>query len=142
MNELIGPPPPEPVKKVRADALDRANRAWSARVAGGSWREAAELAGFSTAEHAMDAVRSAFGGVPKIDREALRHLWRERLERSWRQVVLDMADRVPGSVTASVRVAAAAATLDGLNEPVRVNVEADALIGMFTKELQDAGFME
>ena len=94
---VLGPAPPVPVKRVRADALRRADTAWSARVAGATWKEAAELAGFSSAEHAIDGVKNAFGGVPQIDREELRNLWRDRLERSWRQVGRDMVDRVPGA---------------------------------------------
>jgi AraC-like DNA-binding protein len=137
---VVGPQPPAPVKRVRADALERASRAWGARVAGATWKEAAEVAGFASASTAQDAVRNAFGGPPVIDREALRHLWRERMERAWRQSVADMAERVPGAVTASVRVATLAVQLDGLAQPVQVDVSIDTFFNNFGKELQDAGF--
>jgi len=137
---VLGPPPPKPVKVVRADALRRADTAWRVRVAGGTWKEAAEAAGYSSDSVAQDGVRNVFGGPPIIDREALRHLWRERLERAWRQCVSDMTERVPGATTASVRIATAAMTLDGLSEPTRVDVAFDPFLNLFTKELSDAGF--
>lgn len=138
---LEGPPPPAPVKRVRADALDRATRAWQARVAGGTWAQAAEVAGFSSDTVAIDAVRNVFGGPPVIDKEALRHLWRERLERSWRQCVSDMSDRIPGATTASVRIAQAAMQLDGLDAPVQVDLQVSQVFDGYLKELTDAGYM-
>jgi hypothetical protein len=51
-----------------------------------------------------------------------------------------MADRVPGATTAAVRIVTAAAALDGLNEPTKVDVSADDFLGLFTRELNDAGF--
>jgi hypothetical protein len=129
------------VKVVRADALRRADTAWRARVAGATWREAAEMAGFSAENHAIDAVRNAFGRVPVVDREALRHLWRERLERAWRQVCADMSERVPGATTAAVRIVTAAAALDGLNEPHKVNVEVNEGFDLLLKGLTDEGYL-
>lgn len=141
MNELTGPPPPEPTRVVRADALDRANRAWSARVSGSTWRECAELGGYSSAEHAIDACRRLFGAVPQIDRDELRRLWRDRLEATWAQVVSDMADRIPGATTSAVRIVTAAMQLDGLAEPVKVAVEVDTVLNGLMRELGDAGYM-
>lgn len=138
----IGPPPPVPVKKVRADALRRATIAWTARVSGATWREAAEMAGFSDPAHAMESVRNAFGGPPVIDREAARHLWRERLERTWRQVLSDMSARVPGSTTAAVRITTAAIALDALAAPVTVDLRVTQVFDGFLKELSDAGYLE
>lgn len=137
---VLGPPPPDPVKVVRADALRRADTAWRARVHGATWREAAKMAGYSSDSVAIDGVKAAFGGVPVIDREQLRHLWRERLERAWRQCCADMGERVPGATTAAVRIVTAAAALDGLNEPTKVDVAFDPFLNMFSKELSDAGF--
>ena len=76
-----------------------------------------------------------------IDREALRHLWRERLERSWRQCVLDMGDRVPGATTAAVRIATAAITLDELAEPERIDLQVSQVFDGFLEELSDAGYL-
>lgn len=140
MKELTGPPPPEPIKAVRADALQRADRAWTARVTGSTWREAAQLAGYSSPQHAMQAANRIYGELPRIDRDELRRLWRDRLEATWRQCCTDMADRVPGATTAAVRIVTAAAALDGLNEPTKVDVSADDFLGLFTRELNDAGF--
>jgi hypothetical protein len=140
MRELTGPPPPEPVRAVRADALERADRAWTARVTGSTWREAAEIGGYSSDKHAMNAARRVYGELPRIDRDELRRLWRDRLESAWRQVAEDMRDRVPGATTAAVRIVTAAAALDGLNEPTKVDVSADDFLGLFTRELNDAGF--
>jgi hypothetical protein len=141
MDELTGPEPPEPTKKVRADALERADTAWRARVAGAAWAEAAKVAGYSSDKHAIDGVRNVFGAVPQIDREELRRLWRDRLERSWRQCVADMADRVPGATTASVRIAQAAIALDGLDEPTKVDLQVSQVFDGFLKELGDAGYL-
>lgn len=138
---LEGPPPPEPRKVVRADALDRANRAWSARVAGAAWKEAAEVAGFSSGRVALDACRNVFGELPQIDREELRRLWRDRLERSWRQCCLDMGQQVPGATTASVRIATAAIALDGLAEATKIDLEVTQVFDGFLKELGDAGYL-
>lgn len=142
MEELQGPPPPKPVKRgARADALDRADRCWTARVAGATWAQAAQVAGFNSDTHAIEAVKSIFGTLPKLTRDELRNLWRDRLERSWRQVCLDMADRVPGATTASVRIATAAITLDGLAEPVKVDLNVNEVYDGFLKELSDAGYL-
>lgn len=140
MDDLPGPPPPIPVKVVRADALDRADRAWRARVSGMTWRQVADVVGYSTAEGALSAVRSAYGSLPQIDRDVLRAIWRDRLESLWSSTVSDVADRVPGAVTAGVRVVTAAAALDGLNAPTEVNVGFTNYLTDFEKELRDAGF--
>ena len=109
------PPEPQP-RLVRADALDRAERAWHARVAGATWLQAAQVAGFSDDAHAIRAVRQMYGELPSWDREETRALWRDRLEWLWRQTLTDAAEQRAGAVTAGVRVATAAAALDGLSE--------------------------
>lgn len=83
----------------------------------------------------MKGVRTAYGTLPRIDRDDLRNLWRSRLEVAWRQVVKDMFDQRPGAVTAAVRVAYAAAALDGLNAPVQVDVSVTDTLEKLTKEL-------
>ena len=119
---LSGPEPPQPVTKRRADALQRADLAWRARVSGATWEAAAQVAGFSSGENALRGVRPTDGTLPEVDRAEVRRLWRERLEALWRQVYRDALDRQPGSVTAAVRVAAAATRLDGLDAPAEVVV--------------------
>jgi hypothetical protein len=111
-----------PKQTVRADAAQRAAAAWNARVLGASWEQAAQIAGFSNAPNAHRAVTNAYGQVPEPERDELRRVWRDRLEHSWRQVVRDMAEQRPGATTASVRIAGAAAALDGLNEPTEIRV--------------------
>lgn len=120
--DLPGSRPPEPRRSVRADVLERTTRAWAARVAGATWQQAAEISGYSSASTCRRAVAETFGTLPKIERDDLRHLWRERTELVWRQVVRDMTAGVPGATTAAVRVITAAAQLDGLNEPARFSL--------------------
>ena len=124
---------------MRADALARAEKAWAVRVAGGTWAQAAEVAGFSDAQHAQRAARNVFGDLPVVDREERRDVWRERFEAMWRQGQRDMAEQRAGAVTACVRVATAAVALDGLNEAVRVDVEVTDAFGSLVKELTEYG---
>lgn len=138
---LVGPEPPLPVRRVRADALARADRAWAHRVAGHTWQECAEVAGFAHGRHAIDAVRHAFGATPVIDREEHRRLWRDRLEAMWQQSVADMADRVPGAVTAAVRVAGLAVQMDGLAEPAKVDVTVSEQFDQLLKGLEGDGLL-
>lgn len=119
---LSGPEPPQPVTKRRADALQRADLAWRARVSGATWDAAAQVAGFSSGENALRGVRQTYGTLPEVDRVELRRLWRERLEALWRQVYRDALDRQSGAVTAAVRVVTAATRLDGLDAPTEVFV--------------------
>jgi hypothetical protein len=114
--------PPEPVRRIRADALHRADEAWRLRVLGASWAEVAEAVGYANPENAIRAVRETFGIVPEPDRSEYRRLWRERLERLWRQAYSDALDRQPGAVTAAVRIVETAMRLDGLAAPSEVIV--------------------
>jgi len=111
-----------PRPTARADAAQRAAAAWNARVLGASWEQAAEIAGFANAPNAHRAVTRAYGQVPEPERSELRRIWRERLEVLWRQSVRDVTDQRAGAVTAGVRVAGAAASLDGLDEPTRIDL--------------------
>lgn len=126
---------------VRADAAQRAEAMWLARIGGATWEQARVIGGYSDIPHAIRAVRSYYGELPKLDRTELRGIWRERLEQIWRQLTEDMRDRVPGSTTSAVRVVTAAAALDGLNEPTRVDVAGvESFANWFEKELRDEGF--
>lgn len=118
MSDLLPPSePPEPVKRTRADAMRRADEAWRVRVAGGTWEDAARVAGYANGPNALRAVRDIFGQLPKVERDDLRGVWRARGEVMWRQVQRDMAEGKPGAVVAGVRLLQAAAVLDGLNAP-------------------------
>lgn len=118
----LGPPPPEPVRKMRADALDRAETIWAMRIGGATWDQCAKAVGLSTPQNAMRCVRETYGEVPQVDREELRHLWRERNEVLWRQALRDVFDRRQGAVIAATKVASLAAFLDGLGAPQRLDV--------------------
>ena len=140
--------PPEPVRSVRADMAERTGRAWAARVAGASWQQAASVSGYTDGSNCRRAVTSVYGQLPKVEREDMRHLWRERLELAWRQVVRDMADRQPGAVTAAVRVAQAAVALDGLAAPSVIELSSpsereivawvDAMVAQARPALEEA----
>lgn len=134
MDELSGPEPPEQIRHVRADALARAEAAWRARVAGATWAQAAEIAGYKDRDSCNRQVKRVYGQLPPVDRNELRNLWRDRLEVMWRQSQLDMREQRAGAVTAAVRVTTAAAALDGLADPVKVDVQTsltfDALVGL------------
>jgi AraC-like DNA-binding protein len=132
-------PPPPPHTWVKSDHLARAHQAWTARVAGATWQQVAELTGYSSPENAMRAVRTVYGQVPRIDRDDLRHLWRDRLEALWRQVLRDLSEQRPGAVTAAVRVMQAAAALDGLNEAVKVDLGVSETFQKITEELISNG---
>jgi hypothetical protein len=110
----------------QADAGPRAMKAWAARVAGLTWAEAAEIAGFSSAGNACRAVTRYFGTVPSIEREDQRALWRERLEYLWAQARVDVQQQRPGAIRAGVALAQRASALDGLDAPVRVQINPDA----------------
>lgn len=118
-DDMIGPEPPPPVARVRADQLDRADQVWRARVAGATWKQAAQVGGYSSAANACRSVKQVYGGLPEVDREDLRKLWRDRLERLWQQALRDVEDRRSGAITAAVRVEQAAVALDGLDAPIR-----------------------
>lgn len=104
----------------RADAATRAQRAWTARVVGATWDEAADVAGFAHASSTVRAVRAYFGRLPVLDADERRELWRERLEVLWRASVKDVRQQRPGAVRAAVAVAQRAAALDGLDAPTEV----------------------
>jgi len=129
---------PDPLPKVRADHLQRAEVAWRMRVLGATWKQAAAEAGYADDTAAMKAVRTAFGTVPRVERDELRRLWRDRLESLWRQALLDASEQRAGAVTAGVRVVTAAASLDGLNEPVRTTVDV-AIFERIEMELVELG---
>lgn len=144
--------PRRQVSRRRADALGRAEAAWSARVAGATWAEAAATAGYSCGENAARAVRQTYGTLPELDRSEQRSLWRARLEALWRQALRDALENHPGALTAAVRVAQAAARLDGLDAPTELVVhnptaqELEAwvarMLSSTTPELEEADIFE
>jgi hypothetical protein len=119
-NAIVGTP--EPVRKVRADARDRAETIWAMRIGGATWDQCAKAVGLANEANAIRCVRQVYGEVPDIDRAELRHLWRERLEVVHRQALRDVLDRRQGAVVAAVKVASLAIMLDGLAAPQRVDV--------------------
>jgi hypothetical protein len=135
MQDLPSTPPPTPTGPVRGDALERADTAWRARVAGATWRQAAEVAGYADAQSACHSVRSVFGELPAPSREDLREVWRARLELLWSQALRDSAEQRAGAVTAGVRVAGMAITLDGLAEPTRLDLNVTDTFEALTREL-------
>lgn len=106
----------------QADAAQRAQRAWAARVAGGTWEQVASLCGFASATIACRAVRRYFGKLPVLDHEELRDLWRARHETLWRQSQSAIADGETAALRAGVAIARSAAQLDGLDRPTRVEM--------------------
>jgi hypothetical protein len=113
----------------------KAEKAWAVRVAGGTWRQAAEVSGYGSGEAAQKAVSTVRGATPRVSRDVLREVWRDRLEMAWRQVAQDMSQQRPGAVTAAVRIATAAMHLDGLAEPVRVDVSVQETFERIEREL-------
>ena len=109
----------------KAEAAKHADVAWRARVAGASWAEAAQIAGYVDATGACAAVRKWYGQLPEIEHEDQRTLWRNRLESLWRQAVIDVRDRQHGAITAAVRVGGLAMQLDGLAMPTKVSLTAE-----------------
>jgi hypothetical protein len=119
----------------RAESERRADTAWSVRVAGGTWADAARLAGFSSAQNAYRAVLRRRGQLPVSERGDLRDIWRIRLESFWRQAALDVQDRRPGAITHAVRLASAAMQLDGLAAPTKVDISTESEIASLIEAL-------
>lgn len=124
-----------PAQVVRADAAQRAQRAWAARVSGSTWAEAAGIAGYSDAAVACRAVKRYFGTLPRIESEDMRDLWRERLETLWAFAHRDARKGRPGALRAGVAVAQRAAALDGLDAPTRYDVATDAQLDHLLAQL-------
>ena len=131
---------PTPTHVVRGDALARAEQAWRARVAGGTWRQVAEVSGYADGPAACHAVKAIYGELPTEQREDLRALWRARLELLWAQALRDATERRPGAVTAGVRVAGMALTLDGLAEATKVDVTVSDTFMALTEAMAREGF--
>jgi hypothetical protein len=126
-----------------ADAAQRAQRAWAARVAGATWDQAATAAGYRHKSSCIRGVQRYFDRLPDLeDTPERRRLWRARLEVLWRQTVVDASQQRPGAVRAGVAVAQRAAALDGLDAPTRLEVysptsqEIAAYISAFRARLQ------
>ncbi|GAB3599403.1 hypothetical protein GCM10027408_20340 [Microbacterium tumbae] len=115
------------VSRTRADAADRASKAWRMRVAGGGWDDIAKALGMrGGAPAAYRAVKNYFGSVPQPDREMLREIARQRGERLWLRAAAAVEDApTPAAIRAAVSVLERAARLDGLDQPTRVAVAPD-----------------
>ncbi|MGN7977476.1 hypothetical protein ACTJJ4_07880 [Microbacterium sp. 22195] len=109
-----------------AKAMQRVADAWAMRVRGATWDEVAEAVGYANGPNALRAVRNFVGGLPELQTSELRSLWRERMEFLWPIAVEDAKSGKPGAMRAAVAVAQRAAQLDGLDQPQRVEVSADA----------------
>ena len=106
----------------RADAAARAERAYLARLNGGTWRQCADVAGYADEQGARRAVERLFHELPAPDRDAQRHIPREQAQSVLRQALQDVRDRRPGAVTAAVRVLDLTMRLDGLGAPAQISL--------------------
>lgn len=112
----------KPRLRTRADAGERAIRAWALRVGGASWHPIAEELGFNSAGNACRAVTNYFGEVPEVDRNMHREIARQRTDYLWRQAMRDVNERRGGAIQSAVAVLARQARLDGLDAPTRSRV--------------------
>ena len=113
-------------RQLRADTIERAQRAYLARVSGASWAQAAEVAGFTDAANCHRAVRHVFEEVPAVDREEQRQIVRDRLDGLLRIAMKDAVERRhTTAVQAVARVIELQMKLDGLAEPDRLRVGYD-----------------
>lgn len=115
---------PAPSAVVRADAAQRAQRAWTARVSGSTWDEAAKVAGYADAATACRGVKNYFGQLPVVERDDLRDVWRARMELLWTYAARDAKKGKPGALRAGTAIAQRAAAMDGLDEPTSIAVSA------------------
>ena len=69
-------PPEETVtgRVIQPQTRAKVDTAWRARVAGATWRQAAELAGYSDEHAVMKAVRVTYGTLPRFERDDLRNM--------------------------------------------------------------------
>ncbi|WP_314475150.1 hypothetical protein [uncultured Microbacterium sp.] len=116
------------VTRTRADAAERASKAWRMRVAGGGWDDIAKALGMKGgAPAAYRAVKNYFGKVPQVDREMLREIARQRGERLWLRAAAAVEEAPsPAAIRAAVAVLERVAKLDGLDAPSRVEVSPEA----------------
>lgn len=109
-----------------AKAMQRVADAWAMRVRGATWDEVASAVGYANGPNALRAVRNFAGKLPELEASELRSLWRERMEFLWPVAVRDVEGGKPGAMRAAVAVAQRAAQLDGLDQPQRIELNADA----------------
>jgi hypothetical protein len=122
--------------KTHADAAQRAQRAWAARVAGGTWDQAAEVAGFTNTSACVRAVGNYFGTYPTPDSSEQRALWRERMELLWKIAIRDASDGKHGALRAGVAVAQRASQMDGLDAPAQVQVHGTGALAIYGGSLE------
>lgn len=113
-------------RHVNAKAMQRVADAWAMRVRGATWHEIATALGYANGPNALRAVKNYVGTLPQPETTELRSMWRERLETLWPIALADAKASKPGAMRAAVAVAQRAAQLDGLDQPTRVEVSADA----------------
>ena len=136
---------PRPSAVVRADAAQRAQRAWTARVSGSTWAEAAKVAGYADAATACRGVKTYFGSLPVVERDDLRDVWRARMELLWRYAARDAKSGKAGALRAGAAIAQRAAAMDGLDAPTQLNlttVDAGELAAMVDVLLRANGGQE
>lgn len=108
------------VKRIQADADERASRGWKLRVMGATWDAVARDLGMSSPAAAYRCVKNFFGSVPQPDRDMLREIARQRGERLWLRAAAELEKNPsPAMIRAAVAVLDRAARLDGLDAPTR-----------------------
>ncbi|SKC50441.1 hypothetical protein [Plantibacter cousiniae (nom. nud.)] len=115
-------------RKQRADASERASRAWQLRVSGSTWQEIADQLGYVSPSNVYRACMNYFGTVPQPDKSFRIEMWRQRIEALWGPALRDVQKGRAGAIRAATTVAQRAAALDGLDAPTRVSVTSDAEI--------------
>lgn len=114
-------------KYTRADATQRAQRAWDLRTQGNTWDDIAQQVGYSNGANAAKAVRRWRDALPGIDLDEQRDMALGRALWLLREAAQDVQERRPGAVTAMVRVEQRLASLLGLDSPQRLDIRTGAL---------------
>jgi AraC-like DNA-binding protein len=111
--------------RTRAEADDRAAKAWRLRVMGAPWAVIARELGYANEANVHRAVRNYFGTVPQIDRDMMREMARQRGEQLWMRAYAEVerTGGAPAAIRAATEVLRRHAALDGLDEPTRVDLQ-------------------
>ena len=92
------------------------------RVAGIPWARVAGELGYANPQNAMRAVRELYGTMPEIDTGTARALLRDRAEKVWMQIQVDMREQRPGATRAAIAVLQRMAALDGLDAAAKLEL--------------------